>query len=60
MGYIELTKDGVKEYVNTDFIMRVREFKTGMNNSGIQFIGMFVPYDETQEEIMEKITESKK
>ena len=40
--------------------MRVREFKTGMNNSGIQFIGMFVPYDETQEEIMEKIKESKK
>ncbi len=59
MAFIELTKDGQKEFVNTEYIMRVKHFATGMNKSGVQLVDLFVPYDESCEEIMEKIKESK-
>ena len=58
--FILITNEERKEYINVDHIQRVREYScSGNAKSGIQLVNMFVTCEETVDEIIRKIEETK-
>ena len=60
-NFIEITHEGNKELINIDSIQRIRKYSgPGKEKTGLNLRDLFVLCEETVEEIVRKIEESKK